>query len=178
MDVTEISRRHGFGEAAGVVALKALIAGGGRNAQFDHPELGGRGQWMPGMIMIGDMFNNSLKAKVAALFTELAGQIQAQGNRHDAAVSLKYGSVGGVKQWYPADLGDPSTSGEQNDVRYAFFPAAARLAIELQGRVTLYDSSDHDIYGVSQQQDHAGGKLVFVSQHGVVSVDSLRVVAQ
>jgi hypothetical protein len=42
-------------------------------AQFDHRELGGAGQWMPGgMTMVGDMFNHGLKAKVDGLCSELS----------------------------------------------------------------------------------------------------------
>ena len=32
-----------------------------------------------------------------------------------------------MEKWWPADLGDPSTSGAQNDMRYAFFPDERRL---------------------------------------------------
>ena len=54
--------------------LTALVAGGGSQAQFNIPELGGMGQWSRGgMVMVGDMFNNALKARVDALCTELAG---------------------------------------------------------------------------------------------------------
>ena len=42
-------------------------------AQFGHPELGGTGQWMRGgMTMVGDMFNASLQARVAALCEDMA----------------------------------------------------------------------------------------------------------
>ena len=42
-------------------------------AQFTHPELGGSGQWMQGgMTMVGDMFNNALKAQVDGLCAELS----------------------------------------------------------------------------------------------------------
>jgi hypothetical protein len=41
-------------------------------AQFSHPDFGGMSQWSPGMTMVGDIFNNSLKAKLDALCTELA----------------------------------------------------------------------------------------------------------
>jgi hypothetical protein len=42
-------------------------------AQFRHPEFGGTGQWMRcGMIMIGEMFNNTLKARVEALCNDIA----------------------------------------------------------------------------------------------------------
>jgi hypothetical protein len=47
-----------------------------------------------------------------------------------------------------------------------------RLAVELNGHVTVYDSLDHQISGVSQQQG-SGGSLTFTSQYGTVSVSSL-----
>ena len=50
-----------------------------------------------------------------------------------------------------------------------------RLAIELNGTVTVYDTLDHQIGGFSQQQG-AGGSLTFSSQHGMVSVATLPVV--
>ena len=53
--------------------LFAVHAGGGTMAQFSIPELGGSGQWMRGgMTMVGDMFDNALKARVDALCGELA----------------------------------------------------------------------------------------------------------
>jgi hypothetical protein len=46
---------------------------GCRAAQFDYRELAGASQWMPGgMTMVGDMFNNGLKAKVDGLCSELS----------------------------------------------------------------------------------------------------------
>ena len=51
-----------------------------------------------------------------------------------------------------------------------------RLAIELNGTVTVYDTLDHQIGGFSQQQSY-GGSLTFSSQHGVVDVASLPVVS-
>lgn len=58
-------------------------------------------------------------------------------------------------------------------MRYAVFPG--RLAVELQGRVTVYDTLDHRISGVSQQQG-GDSSLTFRSQHGTVSVASLPIV--
>ena len=55
----------------------ALAAGGGRMAQFNHPDLGGMGQWSQGgMTQVGDMFNQTLKERVGALCATLAGQLQ------------------------------------------------------------------------------------------------------
>jgi hypothetical protein len=69
--------------------------------------------------------------------------------------------------WWPAALGVPSSVGAQNDVRYAYFPAARRLAVDLKGKVTVYDTQDHQIGGFSQQQSELGS-LSFASQFGPV----------
>jgi hypothetical protein len=61
-------------------------------------------------------------------------------------------------------------------VRYAYFAQARRLAIELNGTVTVYDTLDHQIGGFSQQQSH-GGSLSFSSQYGLVDVASLPVIS-
>jgi hypothetical protein len=76
-------------------------------------------------------------------------------------------------KWWPEDLGEPGTSGSQNDVRYAFFPEPHRLAIEQDGKVTLYDTGDHQISGVSQQQG-GSNSLAFTSQKGDVNIEELK----
>jgi hypothetical protein len=59
-------------------------------------------------------------------------------------------------------------------LRYAIFPAAHCLAIDLNGQLTLYDTLDHQISGVGQQQ--AGdASFTFTSQHGLVRVADLPV---
>ncbi|SAL73638.1 hypothetical protein AWB69_09046 [Caballeronia udeis] len=78
--------------------------------------------------------------------------------------------------WWPADLGRPNSTGAQNDVRYAHFAQPRRLAIEVDGKVTVYDTLDHQISGFSQQQSR-GASLTFASQHGLVAVASLAVVS-
>jgi hypothetical protein len=78
--------------------------------------------------------------------------------------------------WWPADLGRPNSTGAQNDVRYAFFVQPRRLAIEVNGKVTVYDTLDHQINGFSQQQSR-GASLTFGSQHGLVAVAGLPIVS-
>jgi hypothetical protein len=78
--------------------------------------------------------------------------------------------------WWPADLGWPNSTGAQNDVRYAYFAQPRRLAIEVNGKVMIYDTLDHQISGFSQQQSR-GASLAFASQHGLVAVASLPVVS-
>ena len=202
--VDELAQRHGVSSDAVLTLLRALAAGNGTMAQFSHPELGGTGQWSQGrMIIIGDMFNNALKHRVDALCSELAAllsnqpwraaapsrsQTQVQGaGLPGQAFQGRPGSYPGVSlfvpatgpsfgAWWPASLGAPSsTPGTQNDIRYACFPTARRLAIEIDGRVTIYDTLDHQISGLSQQQS-GDASLTFTSQHGLVRVTDLPVV--
>lgn len=165
----EIAKRHGFSPDAAEVMLAALLRGNGRQAQFDQPEFGGMGQWSSGgMVMIGDMFNNALKSRVSDLANDLSGLVGSSElfRPQDAA-----GGVSPISPW-PADLGAPSSSGAQNDLQYAVFPAHRRLAVMQGGRLSVYDTGDHLIGGVSQQQG-GGSSLQFTSQHGPVSLDSL-----
>jgi hypothetical protein len=69
----------------------------------------------------------------------------------------------------------PNSTGAQNNVRYAYFAQARRLALEVNGRVTVYDTLDHHISGFSQQQS-GGSSLSFTSQHGLVDVSQLPVI--
>lgn len=77
--------------------------------------------------------------------------------------------------WWPEGLSNPSSTGGQNGVRYAFFPERRRLAVEQNGKVRQYDTGSHRISGVSQQQQNAeGGAPTFASQDGPVSLASLK----
>src|SRR3954451_17211577 len=77
--IESVAQRHGVSTDAVLTLLQALQAGNGAMAQFSHPELGGMGQWSQGgMTMVGDMFNQGLRARVDALCTELAGLLRAQ----------------------------------------------------------------------------------------------------
>lgn len=186
--VREVSRKHGLSEGAVHALWDALVRGGGRQAQFSHPDLGGMGQWSGGgMLQIGDMFNHALKAKVAAACEDLAANAAGTDGGRDAGShqSQRQGSpqdmqrFGSEKRrghdWWPADLGRPASAGSQNAMRYAYFPETRRLAIEKDGRVTIYDTGHHRIGGVSQQQSR-GQDLAFTSQDGAVDLASLRIV--
>ncbi len=82
----------------------------------------------------------------------------------------------GGEKWWPEELGQPSTSGSQNEMRYAFFPGKRRLLIEKNGTCHSYDSGDHKIGGVSQQNGQERS-LAFTSQNGVVELDALEQIA-
>jgi Short C-terminal domain len=170
--LAEIAERHQVSREAADVLFRALLAGNGTMAQFRHPELGGSGQWSAGgMIMIGDMFNHALKAKVDALCSDLAGLLKKHPVAAEAASDEQIPQTS--QNWWNADLGTPSSAGSQNDVRYAFFPEKQKLALQSGGHVRIYDTGDHRISGVSQQ--HSGsGTLSFASQHGNISIGDLQ----
>lgn len=80
--------------------------------------------------------------------------------------------MSGGEKWWPKELGEPSTSGSQNEMRYAFFPGKRRLLVEQGGKLTTYDSGDHRITGVSQQNSQTQS-LAFADQNGSVMLDDL-----
>ncbi|NND92871.1 MAG: SHOCT domain-containing protein, partial [Granulosicoccus sp.] len=150
--------------------LVAVSDGGGSMAQFNCPELGGSGQWMRGgMTMVGDMFNHGLKSTVDRLCSELSDLLAGE-----PVFTAESEDSRRQSQWWPVDLGTPLSTGSQNKIRYALF--TGRLAVDVDGDVTVYDTLDHRIGGVSQQQ---GGNtsLTFTSQYGTVALSSLPVVS-
>jgi len=167
--IDELARRYGLSADSAVRMLVAVNQGGGTMAQFSCPELGS-GQWMRGgMTMVSDMFNHGLKATV----NNLCGELSTLLANHQIFQPAPQGSRGG---WWPGDFGSPSSSGSQNNTRYAFFPQVRRLVVERDGQVTVFDTQDHHIGGVSQQQ---GGNtsLTFTSQYGTISTLSLPLVS-
>jgi hypothetical protein len=206
--INNIAQRYNFSPDAVFSMLQSVINGNGSMAQFNHPEFGGSGQWMKGgMIMLGDMFNNSLKNSVAGLCQELAnlianqpgliqsGSFQSQhqgtqqqsnfgGNQQQQNSSGPIGPVslfvpppaGSSGNWWPAGLQFPTSTGSQNNIRYAYFATIRRLAIEANGHVTLYDTLDHQIGGFSQQQS-VGGSITLTSQYGLVDVKTLPIIS-
>jgi hypothetical protein len=183
--VTDAARRHGVSVEAAMALLGALAEGHGRQAQFNHPELGGMGQWSQGgMIMIGDMFNSGLKARVDALCNDLAGFVMSQPpasveaggfqsqSQGPGGVSLFVAGAVPAGRWWPRELGSPASTGAQNDLRYAYFPGPRRLAIQRGGEVRVYDAGEHRISGFSQQQS-GDQSLTFTSQLGVVRIADL-----
>jgi hypothetical protein len=134
--INDLAQRYGVSVDAVMKLLQALVNSNGTMAQFDHRELGGAGQWMPGgMTMVGDMFNHGLKAKVDGLCSELSQILAAQpfvpfpagfqaqsqrqggGQQEDgrddldtSSVSLFVPETAGrtSDQWWPAELGFPT----------------------------------------------------------------------
>jgi Short C-terminal domain len=202
--VADLAARYGVSVDAVRVLLEAIRRGNGSMAQCAHPDFGGHVQWMAsGMTMVGDMFDDRLRATVSGLAGELARLLAttpvyapeppepAAGPTGGAtpmsftpmapmhpANSQGLGPWGG-QAWWPEHLGRPSSVGGQNDALYAVFPAARRLAVRHgDGPVLIYDTADQAIGGVSQQQGGLVGTLAFTSQHGTFSVASLTLVTE
>jgi hypothetical protein len=189
--LADIASRNGVSLDAVVTLLSALVAGNGSQAQFSHPDLGGMGQWSQGgMIMVGDMFNQGLKYRVDTLCNELANLVRNQPLFKHSGASVQSQSQGrdGVSlfvpgsgspfigHWWPAELGDPASTGAQNTLRYACFPDARRVAIQQAGQVSVYDTGEHVITGFSQQQS-GDQALTFTSQFGLVRLADLPLVS-
>lgn len=167
-----VAQRSGFSLDAVTSMFESVWQGQGSMAQFSHPEFGGSGQWMSGgMTMLSDMFNNQLKYRVDNLCAELAGLIHQPNLTQPNPMLAPAGP-----DWWGADLRWPNSTGSQNNVRYAYFAQARRLATEINGTVTVYDTLDHQIGGFSQQQG-GGTSFGFTSQYGTVDVSSLPVVS-
>lgn len=84
--------------------------------------------------------------------------------------------AGSSGNWWPADLQFPTSTGAQNQMRYAYFATIRRLVIEVNGHITVYDTLDHQIGGFSQQQS-SGSSITFSSQYGLVDVNNLPIIS-
>lgn len=83
-----LAREHGVSEDAVRTVFDALRRGGGIMAQFSHADFGGISQWSSGMTMVGDMFNDSLKAKLNAIAGELSRYLREHPVEHLTRIVL------------------------------------------------------------------------------------------
>ncbi|NND97482.1 MAG: SHOCT domain-containing protein [Pirellulaceae bacterium] len=197
--VQTLARRYGLSTDAVTHMLIAVHNGNGTMAQFGHPEFCGSGQWMRGgMTMVSDLFNNNLKCLVDNLCNDISNELannqstpfggsfqsQSQGGMSSQAqASGQMGSQNSLfvpdpkANWWPPELGTPSSLGSQNSLRYAYFADAHRLAVTTGGTPWIYDTLDHQISGFGQQQG-GGQSITFTSQYGTVDLATLPVVSR
>ncbi|TLU90566.1 SHOCT domain-containing protein [Dyadobacter sediminis] len=182
--VEDIAAKYNLQAATVESLLNAVISGNGTMAQFNIPELGGSGQWMKGgMTMVGDMFNNSLRTTVDKLCSELSNLVSTKLLFEETAEMPEKKQQAGSgfsadsgSSW-PSIFGSPTSSGSQNDFRYAYFARVKRLVIEENGKRTIYDTKHHDITGISQQQGSVNS-YKFTSQDGPVDLSSLTIISE
>lgn len=172
--VGDLAMRYGITTDSVIIMAEAVSHGNGTMAQFYCAELGGAGQWMQGgMTMVGDMFNSQLQGTVSNLCSELSNAMQQGAIFQPAAVN---DAAVTPSNWWPFEWGTPASSGAQNGIRYAIFPHCQRLALEMNGQVSTYDTGNHVISGVSQQQGY-DMSLTFSSQFGNVWLENLPILS-
>ncbi len=134
----------------------------------------------PNLLQSGSFQSQSQGGQGGQQQNNYGGQGGEQSNQNSyggSPVSLFVPPAPGAPaNWWGNDLLFPNSTGGQNGVRYAHFAQARRLAIEVNGTVTIYDTLDHQIGSFSQQQSY-GGSLSFSSQYGLISVANLPVVS-
>jgi len=160
--IRAIAAEHGVTVSTVATLLHGLQATGGNQVQFNISELGGMGQWQPGMIMVGDMFNHSLKAKVDRLCTAIA-TLSRQLPREVADTT---GTLLGRTQ--------ATFKGSQNDSHYTYYADENRLVIYHEGKNTSYDTTGYPLTGVQQSQNNSSKRLSFTYPGGTVSVMDLK----
>ncbi|PMR69510.1 hypothetical protein [Halomonas heilongjiangensis] len=166
--VDGLAERHHFSRDAIAHMVSAVADGDGQMAMFSHPEFGGPGQWMQGgMLMLSAPLNHVLNARVDALCHEIGEILAHQPGRLVAEANTA---------WWPAELGTPNATGEQNGLRYAYFAQARRLVVQTGDTLRVYDTLDHRIGGLAQQQG-SQSRFTVTSQHGDVDLASLPVIS-
>lgn len=178
-NMISVANRYRISVNAVTDLTQALMRSNGTMAQFNIPELGGGGQWMQGgMTMVGDMFNNQLKSTVDGLCYELSNLINQGAILYKPLPKIQNqnGSQSGFSGNWWGNLGFPNSTGSQNNTSYAIFSNIGRLAIQENGKVTVFDTLDHQIGGTGQQQ---GGSysVSFTSQYGNVDLNTLPIVS-
>ncbi|WP_405567572.1 SHOCT domain-containing protein [Polaribacter sp. Asnod6-C07] len=175
-NMLNVANKYGISSNAVTDLTHCLMNSNGTMAQFNIQELGGGGQWMlGGMTMVGDMFNNQLKYTVDGLCAELSNFIQQGAIQYKPLPRLENQQGGFSGNWW-GDLGYPNSTGSQNGTSYAIFNNINRLAIQQNGKVTIFDTLNNNIGGVGQQQ---GGNysVTFTSQFGTVDLSTLPIVS-
>ena len=182
--VDDIAAKYNLKTETVETLLRAIINGNGKMAQFNLSELGGSGQWMRGgLTQVGDMFNVPLRVTVDKICNELSDLastkvLYEEGEAHatERSVQTNYSTSAASSSW-PSVFGSPTSSGSQNNFKYAYFAPVRRLIIDDHGKRTIYDTRHHQITGISQQQS-SGSSYQFTSQDGPVDLNSLSVISE
>jgi hypothetical protein len=165
--IKDIADNHDVSVGSVAILLSGLETTGGNQVQFNISELGGMGQWQPGMVMVGDMFNSSLKQKVDRICTELSAWVRTQPKEQPPKEA----------SFLTSD--SPATfKGSQNNSHYAYHASDKRLVIENNGKTTLYDTTGYPLTGVQQSQDGSGKHLSFTYPGGTVQLIDLKEITE
>jgi hypothetical protein len=75
-------------------------------------------------------------------------------------------------RWWPEELGEPNSSGSQNDLQYAYFSGKRRLLVRDGEQLSQYDTGEHEITGIAQSSDAKHAR--FSTRSGPIDVAQLR----
>jgi hypothetical protein len=75
-------------------------------------------------------------------------------------------------RWWPDDLGEPTATGGQNGMQYAYFRKARRLLVRRGDATESYDVEPVDLRGIFQDGDAAD--TTFSSSEGVIPFSQLK----
>ncbi len=179
--IRAIAIRHCVSEGAVRRLVQGLLLTDGAQVEFNEPELGGPGQWMPGLIKVRDASNSALKRRIDAICSEIAQQIQSGTLRPTNTPPHQNRPITWEENglvWWPGEMGSPTLTGALHGIRYAWFAHVRRLLIDEEGHVRVYDSGMHRISGILLK--HAAGQraLVFTSQHGTLDLTVLPAICE
>jgi hypothetical protein len=189
--IPSIAQRYHVSEEAAREVELALRASGGRLAQFSHADLGGPGQWMPGMVQVSRMADHQLRHRIEGLCAEIAAVVTGSETSnpsvlaHDARgpVASSRDDLPAGESWWPASYGHPSAQGCQSGIRYAWFPRRRCVLVQVGSRIDCFDTADRQVHGVGQssasavepQQGHTS-RLVLTTSTGEIPLDHLECV--
>jgi hypothetical protein len=97
------------------------------------------------MLMIGDMFNDRLKARVAALCIDVADAL----GEHPV---LEETDERSSAHWWPTNFGAPINRGLSERHAVRILPEQQAAGDHDNGKMSTYDTGDHVIVGVSQRK--------------------------
>ena len=160
--IRDLAAEHGVTVSTVATLLHGLQATGGNQVQFNISELGGMGQWQPGMTMVGDMFNNALKTKVDKLcsaLSEISRELPREATSEKAALPGR---------------SHATFKGSQNDTHYTYYADEDRLVLYENGKNTSYDTTGYALTGVQQSQDNSGKRLSFTHAGGSAQVKDFK----
>lgn len=169
----QLAERHGFSPELAQNILNELRRSGGRQAQFNDPALGGMGMWQSGQVMIGDMMNHGLKAKVAAFLADLAALLEVS---PDASPELtwraeKMASMAQNQASISQSGGGGGFSVMQNGVSYRYSAERNELVVN---ETDVYDTTGLRVIGIHSQQQNGRGVLILNTDQGPRQVGDLK----
>lgn len=167
----QLSNTHHVSVEAIQVLVRALVEGGYRSANFNHPELGGVGKWNGGDVILGDMSQEALRLKIWRIVQGLLPTLQQTIppepiQEADATFVMPW--------WNDVTLREPVLKGMFESTTFGYFLEGARVVVKQSEHITHYDASGHLVTDL-QMMSGARGQMVLVLQtlSGDIAVSDL-----